>query len=152
MSKKPIENISRGTSKKHPGGRPTKYKPEYCQEIIDFFSVFPYNEKEGKMVANQLPFLSAFARDIGVCHDTLIEWTKIHEEFSESYKNAKELQKEFLITNGLLGLYNPTAFIFTAKNITDMRDKQEHEHSGTVTMMGSVIVNGQVGVFDIGDE
>ena len=22
---------------KHPGGRPTKYKPEYCQAIIEYF-------------------------------------------------------------------------------------------------------------------
>ncbi len=126
----------------HAGGRPTDYDEKYCNEIVEFFSVDPYREvseviegkgfsKESfKLVPNKLPFLSAFARKIGVCHDTLIEWTKIHPEFSEAYKNAKELQKEFLIENGLQGLYSAPFAIFTAKNITDMRDKFETEHSG----------------------
>ena len=55
-------------------------------------------------------------------------------DFSETMKKARELQKEFLIHNSLQGLYNSTAFIFTAKNITDMRDKQEIEHSGNVSL------------------
>ena len=25
--------------KKHPGGRPSKYKPEYCQAILDYFNI-----------------------------------------------------------------------------------------------------------------
>ena len=127
-------------------GRPTKYKEEYCEEIVKYFSVEPYREvivttegknfskEDVKLVPNQLPFLSAFARHIGVTHDTLIEWTNVHPEFSEAYKKAKELQKEFLIENGLQGLYNPAFAIFTAKNITDMRDKQEIEHSGTISL------------------
>jgi hypothetical protein len=51
-----------------------------------------------------------------------------------AYNKAKEYQKFFLIENALAGLYNPTAFIFTAKNITDMRDQQEVKHSGGITI------------------
>lgn len=50
--------------------------------------------------------------------------THIHE-FHNSYKEAKELQKEFLMSLGLAGVTPSGAYIFTAKNVTDMRDKQE---------------------------
>ena len=50
------------------GGRPSLYKPEYCQQVIDHMS-------------KGLPF-NSFAGVIGVCIDTLHEWVKTHEEFS----------------------------------------------------------------------
>jgi hypothetical protein len=62
--------------------------------------------------------------------DTLVEWAKPDNEtkypgFSAAYNQAKDLEKEFLVDSGLAGLYPPASFIFTAKNITDMRDRQE---------------------------
>jgi hypothetical protein len=72
-----------------------------------------------------MPFLSEFAGKIGVNVAILEKWAKRHKEFGQAFIRAKELQKEFLITNGLLGLYNPTFSIFIAKNITDMRDRPE---------------------------
>ncbi|MFA5299123.1 MAG: hypothetical protein WC389_13025 [Lutibacter sp.] len=115
------ENTPQGGDTKHAGGRPTKYKPEYCDIIVSYFIAEAEEDK--------LPFLSKFAREIaGVCCDTAIEWTKEYPEFSESYKKAKDIQKEYLISHALDGKINPTAFIFTAKNITDMRDRQETEH------------------------
>lgn len=120
--------------------RPTKYKLEYCQKLIDFFDIEPTREvpvvttfKNGttrettEERPEQLRFLSEFAKEIGVCHDTLLEWCKKHKEFSVAYTRAKELQKKHLITCGLLGLYNSHFAIFTAKNITDMQDKQTYE-------------------------
>lgn len=105
-----------------PAGRPTKYKPEYCQQIVEWFEV--------KVKENELPFLSKWARqEARVCEDTAIEWTKQHEDFSEAYKKAKDIQKEFLITGGLTGKFNPTFAIFTAKNITDMRDMTNIDHT-----------------------
>lgn len=118
-------------------GRPSKYKVEYCEQIIDYFSKEPYhNEKliktnrdgttEEKLqeVANDLPLISGFATMIGVHRDTINEWARIHPEFSDSLKRAKDLQRSMLITNGLRGNYSTTFAIFTAKNITDMRDVQ----------------------------
>ncbi len=77
--------------------------------------------------ANILPTFEKFAVSIGVCVDTLNEWTKVHEEFSEAYKKCKNLQKDMLNDLAMRGFYNPTYTIFVAKNITDMRDKQEIE-------------------------
>ena len=130
-AKKPVKHYESA-------GAPTKYKPEYCEEIITFFSKEPYTEKAvvkirkdgtesplNTLHANDLPFLSAFAREIGVCHETLLEWTKQHKEFSEAYKKAKQLQQEFLVTNGLNNLYAQPFAIFTAKNILGWRDKTQ---------------------------
>lgn len=118
---------------------PSKYKPEYCKKIVEFFKRPPYRkqvtpvyDRDGNVtkelntvVCNDLPFLSEFAHTIGVCLRTLERWEKNHAEFGEAWQMAKDLQKNFLITNGLRGLYNPTFAIFTAKNITDMRDQTE---------------------------
>ena len=139
--------------KKNSVGRPTKYKSEYCQAIIKFFSHKPYISKKvittGKndykkesfqLVPNAFPRFDRFADSIGVNGDTLVEWTKAvypdshpkagqlkYPEFSAAYTRAKELQKWFLIENGLTGLYNPRFAIFAATNITDMREKIQHQ-------------------------
>ena len=117
----------------------SKYKPEYCEEIIKFFSVphtrerlkCRFYDKTGNLsreefeeVADDLPFFSKFARKIKTTTKTLNKWKEKHPEFCNSYNIAKELQKEFLVNNGLRGMYPPASFIFTAKNITDMKDEQ----------------------------
>jgi hypothetical protein len=127
------------------GGRPTDYKPEYCDSLIKWFEVEPNREieiphmKDGeviwndiKVMANRLPKFHEFAKSIGVSHQTLLNWCEMNIEFFEAYTCAKELQKYFLIENGLNGCYNAAFGIFVAKNITDMKDKAEIEHSGTI--------------------
>ncbi len=123
-------------------GRPSKYDPKYCEEIIAYFDIEPNYEKELNHVtakgsewtdykkwANSLPTFLGFAKQIGVNGDTLVEWAKVHKDFSAAYNRAKDLQKWFLIENGLNGLYNPQFAIFVAKNITDMKDKSEVEQN-----------------------
>lgn len=110
-------------------GRPTKYKVELNELIVAYFL---FETKEGR-----LPFLSKFAREVaGVCENTMIEWTKEYEDFNEAYKKAKDIQKEFLIMQGLTGQYDRTFAIFTAKNITDMRDKTEVDQNSNVHVTG----------------
>ena len=70
----------------------------------------------------------------------MLNWTKVHKEFSVAYSISKELQKEFLITNGLLGLYDSSFAKFTAKNITDMGDEQNLNLDAVVDKRLGVIV------------
>lgn len=133
-------------------GRPTKYKSEYCEKLIKFFDVEPYEERElphydkdgnvkwtdYKRMANKLPTLRNFAKSLKVNLSTPYEWIKKHKEFSNAFTQAQELRKWFLIENGLNGCYNPAFAIFVAKNITDMRDKQEIEH--TVEILGKLLL------------
>lgn len=70
-------------------------------------------------------FIEAWARRNNIPYRTLLAYAEANEEFLQTYKECKQIQKELLIQGGLKGYFNPTAFIFTAKNITDMRDKVE---------------------------
>jgi hypothetical protein len=136
------------------GGRPTDYKAEYCQSLIEWFEIEPNREvelphyKDGevtwtdtKTVANKLPKFHEFAKSIGVTHQTLLNWCDAHIEFFAAYTRAKELQKFFLIENGLNGCYNPAFAIFVSKNITDMKDKQEIpiDIKGEITIIRKII-------------
>jgi hypothetical protein len=139
---------------KHPGGRPTKYRKEYCQKLVEFFSIEPTKEvtktittAKGTVIeepverAARLPTFERFAVNIGACVDTLIEWTKKHKEFSEAYTYAKALQKDILVTNGLLGLYDAGYAKFVSINCTDMRDRQERAHEFEVPENVTVSIN-----------
>ena len=124
-------------------GRPTKYKKEYCEEMLKFFNI-PHirvdyktfiNKKTGEPETieverpNSLPTFEKFACNIDVCTDTLQEWKKVHPEFSVSFRKCQQLQKDMLVDLGMLGLYNAPFTQFVAKNITDMKDKQEVENT-----------------------
>jgi len=151
----------------NPGGRPTKFKPEYTKALIDFFDVEPMRKevmaeaserggkesKTYKYVPNYFPTLVRFAKSINVDYTTVYGWAmggdeealnkKLEAEesvpasaiinldmlshFAKAYKHCKAIQKDFLIQNGLTGASPASAFIFTAKNVTDMRDKVESE-------------------------
>jgi len=134
-------------------GRPSKYKPKYAKMLLDFFNVPVFTsvikkeiiksngtiEREYVQMAADLPTLEDFAWKIGVDDDTLERWAKRtvnktstklkYPEFCGAYNRAKQLQKNFLVSVGLKGLAPPASYIFTAKNITNMRDKQELDHT-----------------------
>lgn len=161
MSKGKSRKKSKKAKTKRPG-RPPKYNKSYCRKLIKFFNVEPYEDviiphydksgnkdkkgkkvvvwEDSKRVPNKLPTLIGFARESGVCYATLFNWMdpkhrSYHEEFLDTVTRvAKALQKDFLIQNGLQGLFNPQAFKFVAVNCTDMKDQTDHEISGTITL------------------
>jgi hypothetical protein len=109
-------------------GRPTKYDPKYCKDIIEFFDKNPLtgfveNDKQ-RMRPTRLPTFAMFAMKLGVEHQTLLNWCDDNPAFLEAYNAAKELQKQFLMDLGLSGETPPASFIFVAKNITDMKDEK----------------------------
>lgn len=106
-------------------GSPTKYKPEYCKAIVDYFDIPLVDAETGKTADPK--FLAAFARSIGVCRDTLYEWCSAYPEFSDSYKKAKDLQKEFFIVQALQNRYNPGFTWRAMMNMFGWREKQEHQ-------------------------
>ncbi len=106
-------------------GAPTKYKPEYCKAIIEYFSVEPYKLVGKKEVANDLPFITAFAHSIDVTMETLQEWRRVHPEFSEAYAKARQLQESHFVTNSLRDNFAQPFAIFAAKNMFGWRDRSE---------------------------
>ncbi|MBR6099198.1 hypothetical protein IKP85_05565 [bacterium] len=114
-----------------------KYKKAYCKQMLKFFDIAHTEEKyeittdkngeKTKTVerANPLPTFEKFAVSVGVCTQTLTDWCKEHPEFEHAYIQCRELQKDMLNDLAMRGFYNPTYTIFVAKNITDMKDRQE---------------------------
>lgn len=133
-------------------GRPTKYLPKYCKAMVKYFDV-PYfiKKKINKVVGSQLvemeievpnriPLFEGFARSIGVDADTIVNWTKVHEDFFGAYKTAKGLQKEMLVFLAVNGHLQSSYAIFLTKNITDFRDRVDAD----ITSKGKQIAGGNI--------
>jgi len=123
---------------KKKNGRPTKYKPEYCTKMIEFFDIDPtyvskiittgkndYYKEEEKLLPANLPTFEKFASTLDITCDTLVNWSKKHKKFFTAYSKCQELQKNILVANGLAGLYQSNFAIFVATNFTNMRNKNE---------------------------
>lgn len=103
-------------------GTPSKYKPAYCNEIIECLA-------QGHSIA-------AFAGSIGVAASSVYKWVKDFPEFEEAYgiarsKSALSWEKRLIeFADG--GKGNVAAIIFGLKNRAsdEWRDVQKHEHGG----------------------
>lgn len=103
-----------------PGGRPTKYKEEYCEQLIEFMAQgYPYE---------------CFAAEIDVGRRTLYDWEEKYPEFSHAKKVGQEKTYKALLEKGMDSLHDPgtlnnTVWIFMMKNMCGWRDKQEIEQT-----------------------
>lgn len=77
---------------KHPGGRPTKYQPEFCDEIIE--------------MGNQGYSVHEMAKKLQVNHTSLYEWARKHPEFSTAFSRARNNSMAFLITEARRNMAN----------------------------------------------
>tara|TARA_R110000787_G_C13060968_1_gene407761 strand:+ start:17 stop:400 length:384 start_codon:yes stop_codon:yes gene_type:complete len=111
--------------KANPVGRPTKYKPEYCQTLIDHMeSGLSYE---------------CFAGVISVSKQTLYDWEKVNPEFIDAKKIGLGKAQLYWEKVGNAGMYmggkdnpfNSTIWIFNMKNRFNWRDKQETTHDIT---------------------
>ena len=131
-------------------GAPTKYKPEYCQGIIDYFI------KPLTATKLEVPFISASAREIGVRTETLWDWQnknsdRYKPDFSKAYTECKYIQEEILRKGALEGKFNATFAWNTGKNICMWRDitevkqdiKTEHDISPALADMFNKIYKGE---------
>lgn len=113
-------------------GRPTTYRPEYCQLLIEHM-------KQG------LSFES-FGAVVGCSSSTLYEWVAANEDFSSAKKLATEYCRIFwekIAVDNLINTseqwgkgqakskaLNSTVWIFNMKNRFKWRDNIDVEHSG----------------------
>lgn len=128
---------------KNATGRPSSYKPEYCQALIRWFDVDSFSVKDIQITnkdgstkeytereATPLPMLVDFAKSIGVCYVTVYNWAGLNserpeaakEEFVIAYKEAIAHRDRIVIQNGLLGLYNGYFAKFFAENNMGMKE------------------------------
>jgi hypothetical protein len=112
--------------RKEPFGRPTKYRPEYCEALVDH-------------MAQGLSFES-FAGTIGVCDDTLRYWCDKFPDFSHARKLGTQANRIFWEKLGIQGAtgqlqgFNATSWIFNMKNRFKWTDRLDTNtnHSGKI--------------------
>lgn len=105
-----------------PAGRPSKYSPAYCNEVIECLA-------KGHSV-------TAFAGEIGVARSTVFLWAAEISEFSDALKvgqaKATSFWEDILVKVARDGGGNATATIFGLKNRAgdDWSDKTTTEVTG----------------------
>jgi transposase len=110
---------------KGPGGRPTDYRPEYCQKLIDFCSLGRSYE--------------AFAGFLGVSKQTLYTWEKKHPEFLDAKRIARAKAQLTLegwgedLMKGNFGKgASASVWIFMMKNMTGWRDSPAQDDDDAI--------------------
>lgn len=106
------------------GGRPTKYDPAMCEQVITLGG-------EGKTLAGM-------ADALDVSRDTLNEWRRVHPEFSAAIRRALEKAQAWWeeegrkATFGRVEGFNATSYIFQMKNRfrDEWNDTIKAEHTG----------------------
>lgn len=99
-------------------GRPTKYIPTIIHPKIE-----EYLAKCGRE-QTQLPTVEGLALYLDVNKDTIMEWAKVHPEFSVHLKKVADSQKEQLINDGMYGgkEVNASMAIFLLKAIHGLKE------------------------------
>lgn len=103
-------------------GRPTDYKPAYCDEAIAHLG-------EGFT-------LTSFAGIVGASRQTVYDWADAHPEFLDAIKKGRakgqHLWEQRLSKQAMDGAGNTAAIIFAMKNLyqDDWADKIVNELTG----------------------
>jgi hypothetical protein len=101
-------------------GQPTKYKPEYCEELVSHMA--------------QGFSLESFAGKIGVCRDSLYAWRDAHPEFSDSIKRGQAASLyawEYKLRQSVDDRnINATSIYFALKCRHGYKETTAHEVSG----------------------
>jgi len=117
-------------------GRPLKWEDaEDLEKQIDEF--FGIRKKEGLP-----PTLEGLAYHLNVNRQTILNYEK-KDGFAEVIDRAKLKIADIVMSNALIGEYNPTIAIWVSKNHYGYRDKVEQEN---------VNYNREITIADISDE
>jgi len=106
------------------GGRPTDYKPEYCDRVIEFGRL-------GKSI-------TWMAAELKVSRSTINLWAQVHEEFSDALSTAQALSQQWWEDAGQNALaskeFNSSVWAksMAARFPEDWRDNSKVELGGGV--------------------
>ena len=107
-------------------GRPTKYRPEFCEDLIEHMRGGGSVESFGAFLGEKYGNASA------ICKDTVYEWAERYPDFSDAKKIGTAFARKFYEDIGKRGMkgeyvaFNSTVWVFSMKNRFGWRDKVEH--------------------------
>ena len=96
--------------KKRPVGRPSKYKPEFCERVIEL-------AKEGCGWAD-------YAAEFEIDRTTLYDWAAAHEDFSTALSRAKVLEQQWWERAGRSGMMADKFNALVWKTSVQARDRK----------------------------
>jgi hypothetical protein len=105
-------------------GRPTDYDPAICERVVEL----------GREGVGRLEL----AAELDIAWATMLTWEREHPEFLTATTRARELSAGWWEQQGRLGInnrnFNAQAYSLQVRNRfpAQWRDKQEHEHTGSV--------------------
>jgi hypothetical protein len=121
-------------------GRPSDYRQEYNEQMLEMFLNWPTHREISKEIAsggrkvviteslvNYPPTLNKFSIKIGTDRNTLKRWADENPEFRSTYTRCKAIQEEWLSDRGTTGEYNPGFTKLMLVNHSDIKDKITHE-------------------------
>ena len=104
---------------KHPSGRPTKFRPEVCERVVELMA-------EGRS-------LDGCAALLGVHPDSLYEWQRVHPEFSGAVRAGRAAATTFwegrLLDIAKGGSGNAQAIQWALRNRSRAAAGWDHAHS-----------------------
>ena len=112
-----------------PAGRPTKYKSEMCEQVVEFMAK-GYSKE-------------AVAGKLGIAKDTLYRWVDEKPEFSDAVARGEALALLWWEELGMRGVqgeipgFVSIVYIFNLKNRRGWKDKQEVSGPGSQSLFAN---------------
>jgi len=103
-----------------PVGRPIEYSEDIITKAREYLTgcidkIEEYHKTRGeksdtydRLVRVKIPTIEGLAVYLGINRDTVYDWEKKYDAFSDILENLRAEQADRLLNNGLSGDYNPT--------------------------------------------
>lgn len=143
---KPARAIKSGARSSYNLGKPSKYKPEYALQIVEYFQqaaeeiYFLHKNDKGdiRAIPNKFPTFERFAANIDIAYATMTNWASDrcedgehrYPDFAEAYQKCKNIQKACFIEGAMAGAFNPQFAALFARTNLGMNETQQLEISG----------------------
>jgi len=113
--------------------RPTKLDDALILRAIE------YIKQHDMEVTTHLPTIEGLAYFLNIRRDTLYEWEKENDAFSDILENIRQLQANKLIQNSIVNKYNPTiAKMMLSKYGYVEKTEVDQHHTGEVQFTNDV--------------
>jgi hypothetical protein len=113
---------------KNPGGRPKEWTPAAINSLADALTVWASQD--------DAMFLASFCKDNGIYRQRLTEFAKDNAKFADALKVAQNTCEANIAVATADGAIPPAFGIFGLKQHS-WTDKQEHKHTGSVTILST---------------
>jgi hypothetical protein len=114
-------------------GRPTKYRPEFCQDIIDYF-------KKGE-TGGYYPTLDGFCCTISCTPQMITDWCGEHPEFKQAKEAAQVFGRQQLVQGALTNRYNANFARFVGINLGMISENSQAKVANTHEFPSGININ-----------